>query len=249
MSLACGLSAAAILMFKGAAAALILSAILVHLKDVLDACDGSLARLTGTGHRIGRFLDTIGDGVVFTALIASVAWYGIGLGSHVIGTLVWAGMTWLSLFLQCSYFNYYHLQYTRLAGAESASRLNEQSVNGDNGTYRSRAARLLLTLLRHVYMWWFGWQDRLVGDLDRSSLRIAHGTNAAGKHELDRWYGARAFLVANSALCYGTHAFVLILCLLVGHPVWFFPAVVIGMNIYFATIVVSRWVVFRGVVW
>jgi len=248
ISLACGLLAAAILMSKTTTAALILCAVLVHLKDVFDACDGSLARLTGTGHRIGRFLDTIGDGVVFTALVASVAWYGIERGGPVAGTLIWAGMTWLSLFLQCSYFNYYHLRYTRQIGASSLSRLDEHSANDDDGAYGSRAARLLLTVLQQVYLWWFGWQDRLIQHLDRSSLRGVRRSEAAGEWDPGRWYGARAFLVATSALCYGTHAFVLILCLLAGHPAWFFPAVVVGMNLYWVAILVSRWIVFRGAV-
>ena len=245
LSLACGPAAAAILTSQSTAAALVLCAVLIHLKDVFDACDGSLARLTGTGHRIGRFLDTIGDGVVFTALIAAVAWYGIARGGHPEEMCVWAGAAWLSLFLQCSYFNFYHLQYARLIGAESRSRLDESSMDGtDGGGYRG-AARLLLTLLQRLYLIWFGWQDRLIQALDRLSLRTARPSGRNSELEAARWYGARGFLVANSALCYGTHAFVLILCVLGGRPTWFLPAVAVGMNLYLATIIVSRWVVFR----
>jgi phosphatidylglycerophosphate synthase len=245
-SLVCGLAAAVILMYAHTTAALILCAILIHLKDVFDACDGSLARLTDTGHRIGRFLDTIGDGVVFTVLIVAVAWRAVDSGSPVAGTLTWAAAAWLSLFVQCSYFNFYHLQYARVVGANSLSRTDEWSAEEAGDEIQSRAGRRLLAILQAVYRLWFGWQDRLIHRIDRLSLYAARKDNADVGRNDGLWYRARGFLVANSALCYGTHAFVLIVCLLAGHPVWFFPAVAIGMNLYFAAILMSRLTVFRG---
>jgi len=245
-SLVCGLAAAVILMSAHTTAALMLSAILVHLKDVFDACDGSLARLTGTGHRIGRFLDTIGDGVVFTSLIVAVAWSAVDSGRPVTGTLIWAAAAWLSLFIQCSYFNFYHLQYTHVVGANSLSRTDEWSAEEAGDEIQSRAGRHLLAILQAVYRSWFGWQDRLMHRIDRLSLHAARKDNADCGRDDGRWYRARGFLVANSVLCYGTHAFVLIVCLLVGPSAWFFPAVAIGMNLYFVAILMSRLAVFRG---
>jgi phosphatidylglycerophosphate synthase len=246
LSLLCGLVAAIILAPAISMAAMLGAALLVHLKDVFDACDGSLARLTGTGHRIGRFLDTIGDGIVFTALIIAVAHNSIGGGEPIAKSVLWAVAAWFSLFLQCSYFNFYHLKYTQLAGAETASRLNESTFENTGAPRHSLFARLFLRLLHGIYQAWFRWQDLLIQRLDRAqidSIRPRGSTNAA---DTDQWYGARGFLVANSALCYGTHAFVLILCLLAGRPFWFFPAVAVVMNIYFAGIVVTRQVAFHG---
>jgi len=247
ISLGCGLLGAAILSSAHTTVGLILCALMVHLKDAFDACDGALARVTGTGHRIGRFLDTIGDGVVFTALIAAVAWNDLDQGHSAIGTAVWAGLTWLSLFLQCSYFNFYHLQYAQLVGADSVSRLDERTTADDADRQRSRPARILLGWLQHVYLWWFGWQDHLIRSLDRFSRPPAIHNQPVNDSDSGRWYGARGFLTANSALCYGTHAFVLILCLIAGRPFWFFPVVVIGMNLYWAAILLSRWIIFRRV--
>ncbi|MBI5868367.1 MAG: CDP-alcohol phosphatidyltransferase family protein [candidate division Zixibacteria bacterium] len=244
LSLAFGLTAAGILGSHPSAASLVLAAILVHLKDVFDASDGSLARLTNTGHRIGRFLDTIGDGIVFTALIAAIAWNTIETGASASTTLVWAGATWLSLFLQCSYFNFYHLHYTSVSGAVSASRLDERDASNGHSTL---PARTLYGLLHAVYVLWFAWQDSLIRQLDRLSLDTVRKRDHHDESLADHWYKSRGFLIANSALCYGTHAFILILCLLAGHPNWFFPAVAVGMNLYFAAIIAARTVYFRGV--
>ncbi len=244
LSLAFGLAAAVILVSHPSVPSLVLAAILVHLKDVFDACDGSLARLTNTGHRIGRFLDTIGDGIVFTALIAAIAWNTIEMGGSTATTLLWAGATWLSLFLQCSYFNFYHLHYTSLSGAVSASRLDERDASNDHATL---PARTLYGFLHAIYVLWFAWQDSLIRRLDQLSFATVRTSDDHNASLPDRWYKSRGFLVANSALCYGTHAFVLILCLLAGYPNWFFPAVAVGMNLYFAAIIAARTVYFRGV--
>lgn len=244
LSLVFGLSGAAVLWRAHSTAALVLAALLIHFKDALDACDGSLARLTGTGHRVGRFLDTIGDGIAYTALIGAVAGYGIARGLPIIGTLAWATLTWVSLFLQCSYFNYYQLRYTEQVGGHTLSRLDERADSADTSAPGERQSRML-GVLQPVYNLWFGWQDYLIERLDRAMRRSARlparRTDSLGM----RWYATRGFLVANSALCYGTHAFVLILCVLAGRPLWFFPTVGIGMNLYFAVILTARWIVFR----
>lgn len=247
LSLACGLSAAIVVGFHRTTAAFIIAAFLIHLKDAFDASDGSLARLTNTGHRIGRFLDTIGDGIVFTALIAAVARSMIGADEAVLTTLMWAGATWLSLFLQCSYFNFYHLHYTRISGVASASRLDESRIPEDETAYEDRSSQRLYSFLHALYVMWFRWQDSLIQRLDRWSCAAARLDVGGNAVQSARWYGTRTFLVANSALCYGTHAFVLILCLLAGRPYWFFPGVAVVMNLYFAAIIVSRVVRLREV--
>lgn len=211
------------------------AALLVHVKDVFDACDGALARLTGTGHRLGRFLDTIGDGVVFTAWIAACCLRAAGEGMAAPVAVVWGVAAWLSLFLQCSYFNFHQLHYIRIAGAGLTSRLDE----------REEASRGVVAALAGLYDLWFGWQDRLIARLDslqRRSLRIT--ADMSDPRNL-RWYGHRGFMIANSALCFGTHAFILVVCLLFLSPFWFVPMVTIGMNIYWGGIVLARPVVFR----
>jgi len=241
-SIASGLVAAWVIGSADSYGSLLAAAILVHLKDLFDACDGSLARLTGTGHRIGRFLDTIGDGIVFTALITAVAFASIDSERSLPGTVIWAVITWLSLFLQCSYFNLYHLIYTDRVGGNTLSRLDDASGVAAAENKRGGA---LLSVLMAIYRVWFGWQDRLVQAIDQA-MRGRSGIIVADFSADDTWYADRRFLTANSALCYGTHAFVLIGCLLLGKPGWFFPAVAVGMNVYWLGILTTRYVAYKG---
>lgn len=235
LSILSGLAGAWAVVRADSPGAFIVAAILVHAKDVFDACDGALARLTGTGHRLGRFLDTIGDGVVFTAWIAACCLRAAAEGMNPTVAFIWGVAAWLSLFLQCSYFNFHQLHYIRIAGAGLTSRLDE----------RGEASRGAVSVLAGLYDLWFGWQDRLIAHLDlwqRRSVGLA--CDVSDPRNL-RWYGHRGFMIANSALCFGTHAFILVVCLLFQSPFCFVPMVTIGMNIYWVGIVLARLVVFR----
>ncbi len=234
LSIVSGIAAASLIAMARTPWALAAAAILVHLKDLFDACDGALARLTGTGHRLGRFLDTIGDGVVFTLWIAAAAWRGVADGAPVAVAIPLAAFTWLSLFLQCSYFNFHQLHYVRLAGAELTSQLDE----------RGNPGRGVVAMLGRCYDLWFGWQDRLLARWDLAQRRRVGLPEDASHPANDRWYGHRGFMVANSALCFGTHAFLLILCLLFLTPWAFLGVVAVGLNLYWGAILVARRLVF-----
>ena len=100
-------------------------------------------------------------------------------------------------------------------------------------------------MLAWIYNAWFGWQDRLIAAFDVVQRGILGLPRDSMDHGNDHWYSRRFFMVANSALCFGTHAFVLIVCLVFQRPEWFLPAVTVGMNIYWLGIVLGRLVVFR----
>lgn len=233
-----GLVAAGLVIRADSTRDFVIAALLVHAKDVFDACDGALARLTGTGHRLGRFLDTIGDGVVFTAWIVACGMRAIAEGMATPVSIAWGISAWVSLFLQCSYFNFYQLHYIRISGAGLTSRLDE----------REEPARGVVAMLAGLYELWFGWQDRLISRFDRwLRLRIDLPPNPKETANAP-WFGRKSFMIANSALCFGTHAFILLVCLLFQVPFRFLPAVTIGMNIYWGGIVLARLVVFRRIV-
>ncbi len=235
LSFACGIGATFLILAAESLRGFVVAAILVHLKDVFDACDGALARLTGTGHRLGRFLDTMGDGVVFSLWIASAAWRGVTGGHSVLNSAIWAIAGWLSLFLQCSYFNFHQLHYIRLSGAGTTSRFDE----------RSEPARGGVAFLAATYDLWFGWQDRLISTWDSWQRELAGLPADSADLRNNDWYGRRTFMIANSVLCFGTYAFVLAICLFFRSPFLFLPAVVVGMNLYWLAIVLARLVVFR----
>ncbi|MEX0790731.1 MAG: hypothetical protein WD178_08165, partial [Actinomycetota bacterium] len=138
--------------------------------------------------------------------------------------------------LQCSYFNFHHLHYVRIAGAASTSRLDEREIEPADPATRVMAS---------VYQVWFGWQDRLIARIDLAQRRSLGFPETAEDPRCEPWFGARPFMVANSALCFGTHTFVLVIALLAGRPEWFLPSVVVGMTAYWALIVLARRVVFR----
>jgi phosphatidylglycerophosphate synthase len=54
---------------------LVVAALLVQLKTVLDNADGQLARLTGRVTALGRYLDSLCDLFVDAALFAALGWY------------------------------------------------------------------------------------------------------------------------------------------------------------------------------
>lgn len=230
LSIASGLAAASLLVTARTPGMVLTAALLVHLKDLFDACDGALARLTGTGHRLGRFLDTIGDGVVFTVWIVAAAWRGVADGAPVAAAVALAALAGVSLFLQCSYFNFHQLHYVRLAGAELTSQLDERQDPG----------RGAVAILGRCYDLWFGWQDRLLARWDLAQRRHAGLPEDPSHPDNDAWYGHRGFMVANSALCFGTHAFLLILCLLFLTPWAFLAVVAVGLNLYWGGILVAR---------
>ena len=235
-SICAGLAAAWLIVEARTLTGFLLAALLVHAKDLFDACDGALARLTGTGHRLGRFMDTIGDGVVFTAWIAAGAYRGWEAGLSLPVTLAFGVATWLSLFLQCSYFNYHQLHYVRRSATTAlASRLDE----------RAETDRGLVAVLAGVYDLWFGWQDRMIARFDGWQRQLSGFPADPLDPANNAWFEGRGFMVANSALCFGTHAFILIVCLLAGSAFWFLPAVLVGMNVYWGAIMLTRVVGFR----
>lgn len=234
-SIGAGLAAAWLIVTAHTLSGFLLAALLVHAKDLFDACDGALARLTNTGHRLGRFMDTIGDGVVFTAWIAAGAYRGWEEGVSLPVALALGVAAWLSLFLQCSYFNYHQLHYVRRSGAALASRLDE----------RADTDRGVVGVLAGIYDLWFGWQDRMIARFDGWQRELSGFPADPLDPANNAWFDRRNFMVANSALCFGTHAFVLIVCLLAGSAFWFLPAVIVGMNLYWVTIIITRRLVFR----
>jgi len=75
---------------------LVVVALLVQLKTVLDNADGQLARLTGRVSAFGRYLDSEVDLLVNAALFAAIAWRGGG-------ALALAGFVALTLVLSLNF--------------------------------------------------------------------------------------------------------------------------------------------------
>lgn len=130
---------------------LVLAALLVQLKTVLDNADGQLARLTGRMTAFGRYLDSEVDLLVDAALFAALGYYtGQGLAAL-------AGFVALTTVLSVNY------NVERLYRAE----------RGGGGSAMPEAESRPTALLRRVYALVYGPQDRLVERFVARRLRDA----------------------------------------------------------------------------
>ena len=137
----------------------VIAGFLLLLKSTLDAADGSLARARNHPSRVGRFLDSICDYAVNAMVFFGLAVNGgITVGKAAVAVIALESATW-----QCSAFSYYYVHYRNLTGGDSTSQLNEAESEGypwDNPR--------VVHVLRRMYAIIFGWQDALLGRLDRA---------------------------------------------------------------------------------
>lgn len=204
---------------------MIAAAVTLHFKDVFDACDGALARLTGRGHLIGRYLDSVGDFVALTAVIAAVTIRAATPGQEIY--IFWGILAWLSLFIQCSFFNYYQLAYAEQSGEKRMSSERDERSRNDLDAYnRSFGKKTILGILRFLYAVVYGWQDKLVSAVDHLMHELVKSNSE------EAWYGDKTMMTLVSPLCFGTHIFVIIVFAVVGQPRHALPFIATVMNIY-----------------
>jgi phosphatidylglycerophosphate synthase len=145
----------------------LLGAALIQVKNILDAVDGSLARLQVRPSRVGRFLDSIGDAVIGAALYLALA-IAVARVRPVAYAAALAAATLVLSLLQGSVFNYYQVRYRQRRGGDRTSLIKERLTEYDRVYYEDRPLALgLLRQLIAAYNWIYGWQDVLVQRIDR----------------------------------------------------------------------------------
>lgn len=127
------------------------AALLLMIKNILDAVDGSLARLQERPSRVGRFLDSNLDFIGNLVFFLSIP--GIGFMTALAG--------FISLTFQGSVFNYYAVAHRTAHGGDTTSHVREDAASPY--PYDSPVA---LNILFHMYRWFYSWQDFLVRKLD-----------------------------------------------------------------------------------
>lgn len=175
---------------------LVVAAILLQLKTVLDNADGQLARLTGRVSVLGRYLDSESDLLVDAALLAALGWV---TGEHALAVLAFAVVT---LVLAVNF------NVERLYRAE----------RGDV-TDPMPAARGIARLLERVYGVVYAPLDRLVERF--VEWRLA-GAGAGSARRLAYHDGWTVGVIANLGL--STQLAALGFCLVLGRPaayLWF----------------------------
>jgi phosphatidylglycerophosphate synthase len=196
--------------------------VLLLLKSTLDAADGSLARARKRPSRVGRFLDSVCDFVVMIAIFAGLGfaeWTRTGR----VGACAVSLLAWLCASLQCSVFSYYYVRY-RIQSAGDQTSFPEEAVAAGYGWDHPAVLAHLHTLYKIIY----GWQDWLMGAIDR---RIAPPDS--GLHP--------AFMTATTVLGLGTQLLVIAVCAAIGRPFWAAWLFLTVFNVYWIVLVLNRW--------
>jgi phosphatidylglycerophosphate synthase len=145
----------------------LLGAALIQVKNILDAVDGSLARLQVRPSRVGRFLDSIGDAVVSAAVYLALA-IAVAQERPIAYAAALAAAALVLSLLQGSVYNYYQVRYRQRRGGDRTSLVKERLTEYDRINYEDRPIALgLLRQLIGAYNWIYGWQDVLVQRIDR----------------------------------------------------------------------------------
>jgi phosphatidylglycerophosphate synthase len=200
---------------RGGYAYALLGAAALQVKNVLDAVDGSLARLQQRPSRIGRFLDSLSDALVLVALNLALA-VAVSRARPVAYAALLAGAALIAGLLQGSVFNYYYVRYRARQGGDTTSQLEETLSEEDRSRYGGRPLALgTLRLLILSYNRIYGWQDRLVRRIDAWSATPLAERGRIG--EAERLRDDRSLMTAMSALGPGLGILILDLYTVAGY--------------------------------
>jgi phosphatidylglycerophosphate synthase len=193
----------------------LLGAGLMQVKNILDAVDGSLARLQVRPSRVGRFLDSIGDAVISAAVYLALA-VAVARERPIPYVAVLATAALVLSLLQGSVYNYYQVRYRQRRGGDKTSLVKERLTDYDKIHYEDRPIALgLLRQLIGAYNWIYGWQDVLVQRIDRWA---AAPLAAVGREETaDALRDDRRLLTVLSALGPGMQILILDLYTIAGY--------------------------------
>jgi phosphatidylserine synthase len=210
----------------------------LHLKDIFDASDGALARLTGRGHLIGRYLDSLGDFLALTAVMGAITLRMLQAGETIY--LIIGPLAIVSTFIQCSYFNYYQLTYVETFGIKTLSSKRDETCRDDiEQAHRSRPGQITLQALRFFYRIIYAWQDRLIDGTER---RMRDKTMRSREY----YHGNKFLMTLQSVLCFGTHIFIMIAFAAIGHPEYALTFIAGAMNIYLLSLLYLRMRYYRS---
>jgi hypothetical protein len=208
---------AAFFYLKGTANAFVVAGLLITLKDLLDSADGQLARAKQQQSRTGRFLDSIGDFVVDTAVFSSIGWTLYKLNSDWF-MLFLALLGLIGISLRVSYHVFYQVHFLHLQKQYENNRITEEVRNDDlvKGGIELR--------LQQIFQLIYGWQDRLIARIDGWSMKSfrrewKRSTRSVQLTQVSRplegynaWFSDTLALRISGLLGFGTELFLLMLC-------------------------------------
>ncbi len=200
LSLIAGLTAALLIICRQVSL-FIVAALFVLLKDVLDSADGQLARARQQYTRFGRFFDSLVDVMVNAVLFIAIGIYVMNEYEK-IWLMGLASLAFLSTTLRVSYHVYYMVSFLHLKQQYTNNRLNEEIINGDENEGRGTV------LFQKLYLFLYGWQDRLMEKIDRWCARDVQNNSSEFR---TMWYSDSKGLFLSNFLGIGTELFILAL--------------------------------------
>ena len=172
---------------------LVWAAVFLMIKNILDAVDGEIARITKHPSIVGRYLDSVFDFIINFVILLSIL--SIERTSNMV--FIWA---FLGIEFQCSIYNYYYVILRRRLNNDETSRIIE---------YRKPIAyhyesQTMVNVLHALFLCLYIVFDVLVLLLDKPALFIRN---------FPKW-----FMSLLSLLGLGFQLFVICLLLCLGFP-------------------------------
>lgn len=183
----------------------IIGAVLLFYKNVLDKVDGSLARAKGLVSRRGRFYDSITDFIVSFALFTAIAFKLLeSYNSYWVWPVCYIAL--ITSMVQCSFFIYYEVAFIKETGKFTINRLLESVTDED-----LHAGDKFTLFLHRIFQLIYGWQDYFIYKIDRFYLSVLSKkyVNRSDADIRSIWYKDKPFLSVSSLLCIGTHMFLI----------------------------------------
>jgi phosphatidylglycerophosphate synthase len=199
--------------------AVVIGAVLLFYKNVLDKVDGSLARSKNMASRRGRFYDSISDFIVSFSLFTAI---GYKLNQNYDSIWVWiiCYTALITSMLQCSFFIYYEVAFIKQTGKNTINRLLEAVTEED-----LKKEDKFTILLQRIFQLIYGWQDFIIYKVDTFVLKsiskkYTFGNAEEIKNQISKiknvWYKDKSFLSLSSVLGIGTHMVLIALFAVIG---------------------------------
>lgn len=189
------------------------------IKSIIDAVDGTLARLNQKPSYIGRYLDSIFDFVLNALTLAAI-------GYMTLTPIYLILAAFFALQLQGTLYNFYYvILRTNSVGGDATSQIFEQktpsALHGEN--------QKIVDWLFKIYLIFYGIFDKIIYNLDYSAHKVK---------TLPKW-----FMTAVSCYGLGFQLLIMAFLLALNKPDWIIPFFIGYSALIFVFIAIRRWII------
>lgn len=191
------------------------AAVLLMVKNVLDAADGEMARVRRHPTHTGRYLDSLFDYAINAGIVGAL--YVVTDASAAVALLAFVSME-----LQGTIYNYYYLNQRRAVGGDTTSRVNEF----ERPTAFPYENARTVAVLHRLYLLCYGPFDRLMLAVEGDETIRAPLPNR--------------FMTALSAMGLGFHLLVISAGLALSLTVYVLPLLCLSLSVGLGLIVYRK---------